>query len=72
VVPLFVPPKIRQLVKQLKQSGFVSRGGKGSHRVFRHPLGLFVVLSGKAGADAKDYQIKQVRSSIESVQNEKK
>ena len=67
-----MPPKIRQLISELKQNGFVSRVGKGSHRIFKHPLGPFVVLSGKIGADAKDYQIKQVRSSIEVVQNEKK
>jgi predicted RNA binding protein YcfA (HicA-like mRNA interferase family) len=32
-----MPPKIRELMADLERSGFVDRGGKGSHRNFTHP-----------------------------------
>jgi predicted RNA binding protein YcfA (HicA-like mRNA interferase family) len=34
-----MPKKIRELIQSLKQAGFVDRGGKGSHRNFKHPAG---------------------------------
>jgi len=61
-----MPRKIRQLVADLEQAGFVlAPGGKGSHRKLRHPLfpGA-VILSGKSGDDAHHYQEKQVRNAI--------
>jgi predicted RNA binding protein YcfA (HicA-like mRNA interferase family) len=61
-----VPRKIRQLVGDLRQAGFLQvPGGKGSHRKFQHPK-LFgsLILSGQDGDDAKRYQEKQVRSAI--------
>ena len=67
-----MPPKIRQLIKELKREGFVAGSGKGSHRVFKHPFGFIVVLSGQTGSDAKPYQIREVRSTIKSVKYEKK
>jgi predicted RNA binding protein YcfA (HicA-like mRNA interferase family) len=61
-----VPRKIRQLVAELEQAGFVLvLGGKGSHRKFRHakfPGSL--ILSGQSGEDAKHYQERQVRNAI--------
>jgi predicted RNA binding protein YcfA (HicA-like mRNA interferase family) len=66
---LVMPRKIRQLVSDLEQAGFIQvSGGKGSHRKFRHPdyVGA-VILSGKAGADAHHYQEKQVRNAIREV-----
>jgi predicted RNA binding protein YcfA (HicA-like mRNA interferase family) len=63
-----VPRKIRQLIADLQQAGFVSRGGKGSHRNFEHlATGTNVTLSGQAGADAKIYQEKDIRAAIEKV-----
>jgi len=61
-----VPRKIRQLVADLEQAGFVLvPGGKGSHRKFRHPKFLgAVILSGQSGDDAHHYQEKQVRNAI--------
>jgi predicted RNA binding protein YcfA (HicA-like mRNA interferase family) len=61
-----MPRKIRQLVSDLTQSGFVlTPGGKGSHRKFRHPrMPGSVVLSGGDGDDAHHYQEKQVRNAI--------
>ena len=32
-----MPPKIRELISDLERSGFIDRGGKGSHRNFVHP-----------------------------------
>ena len=66
-----MPPKVRELVKDLKAAGFheISDGGKGSHRKFSHPeyTGA-VTLSGRAGDDAKPYQEKQVKRAVEEVQ----
>jgi len=65
-----VPRKIRQLVSDLEQAGFVRvAGGKGSHRKFRHPKFTgALILSGHDGDDAKHYQEKQVRNGIREVQ----
>ena len=65
-----MPPKIRQLVKILQKAGFSQRKGKGSHRVYRHPNGTIITLSGQPGQDAKPYQVLQVRDAIEQMQNE--
>ncbi len=66
----FVPPKIRELIKDLESAGFVNRGGKGSHRNFRHSDGVNITISGKLGDDAKHYQIKDVAKAIELVSDE--
>ena len=62
--------KIRQLIKDLKKAGFeqVSGAGKGSNRKFvqdRFPGA--VTLSGKEGADAKQYQEREVKNAIEKI-----
>ena len=61
-----MPRKIRQLVADLEQAGFVLvPGGKGAHRKFRHPkFSGAVLLSGQSGDDAHPYQEKQVRNAI--------
>ena len=59
-----MPRKVRQLISDLEQAGFVNRGGKGSHRNFLHPKGLRVTLSGGAGDDAKHYQERDVRRAL--------
>ena len=59
-----MPKKIRQLIKELEQAGFISRGGKGSHRNFIHPKGVVLTISGKLGDDAKNYQEKEVVKKI--------
>jgi predicted RNA binding protein YcfA (HicA-like mRNA interferase family) len=60
-----MPRKIRQLIHELEQAGFVNRGGKGSHRNFVH-LSVVrpVTLSGQPGDDAKPYQEKAVKAAI--------
>jgi predicted RNA binding protein YcfA (HicA-like mRNA interferase family) len=60
-----MPRKIRELIRDLEQAGFINRGGKGSHRNFEHPSGIRTTLSGKEGDDAKPYQEKEVKKRIE-------
>jgi len=63
-----MPPKIRELVSDLEQAGFVNRGGKGSHRNFVHPkVAKPVTISGNPGDDAKFYQIRAVRRAVEEA-----
>lgn len=61
-----MPKKIRELISQLESAGFANRGGKGSHRNFVHPNVMRpIVISGKAGDDAKRYQERAVEAAIE-------
>ena len=61
-----MPPKIRELVADLKRAGFLDRGGKGSHRNFVHPqVARPVTISGALGDDAKQYQIQAVKLAVE-------
>lgn len=68
-----MPRKVRDLVADLLDHGFVeiAGAGKGSHRKFVHTSYFgAVTLSGKLGDDAKPYQEKQVRKAIEAVDEE--
>jgi len=61
-----VPRKVRDLIRDLKEAGFIDRGGKGSHRNFVHPkVCKSVTLSGHEGEDALHYQERAVRLAIE-------
>ncbi|MFO1430194.1 MAG: type II toxin-antitoxin system HicA family toxin [Candidatus Competibacteraceae bacterium] len=61
-----MPRKIRDLIRELEQAGFVNRGGKGSHRNFIHSkVTKPVVISGQLGDDAQHYQEKAVKVAIE-------
>ena len=60
-----MPRKVRELIRDLEQAGFVFRGGKGSHRNYEHSKGIRVTISGNLGDDAKPYQEKEVRTSME-------
>jgi len=51
----------------LKKAGFVYRGGKGSHRNFKHPRGVRITISGNPGQDAKRYQERDVEKAIREV-----
>jgi predicted RNA binding protein YcfA (HicA-like mRNA interferase family) len=62
-----MPRKIRQLIKELEDAGFVVHGGKGSHRNFLHAKGVALTISGKLGDDAKPYQEKLIRQKIKEV-----
>jgi predicted RNA binding protein YcfA (HicA-like mRNA interferase family) len=63
-----VPRKIRQLIKELEQAGFINRGGKGNHRNFIYPKGFALTVSGNLGDDAKHYQEKEVVIKIKESQ----
>ena len=61
-----MPQKVKELVAELERAGFVNRGGKGSHRNFVHPrVSKPITISGALGEDAKQYQIRAVKRSIE-------
>jgi len=61
-----MPPKIKQLIKELESAGFINRGGKGSHRNFVHQKVVKpVTISGKVGDDALPYQERDVKKAIE-------
>ena len=63
-----MPPKVRELVKNLEKAGFRNRGGKGSHRNFVHPnVSKPVTISGKLGDDAKKYQIRAVENAVQEA-----
>ena len=64
-----MPRKIRELIAELKSAGFIDRGGKGSHRNFKHASGVKITLSGKRGDDAKPYQERDVRKAIEGARS---
>ena len=55
--------KIRQLEKKLSQSGYQKvRNGKGSHRIFKHPITHHTIsLSGKKSDKAQPYQLKLIK-----------
>ena len=61
-----MPRKIRELIWELLQAGFINRGGKGSHRNFTHPkVNKPVVISGQSGDDTQRYQENAVKAAIE-------
>jgi predicted RNA binding protein YcfA (HicA-like mRNA interferase family) len=65
-----LPPKVRNLLEDLKKAGFseVESAGKGSHRKWVHQdFPGAVTISGKLNEDAKQYQIRQVGRAIERV-----
>jgi predicted RNA binding protein YcfA (HicA-like mRNA interferase family) len=67
-----MPPKIRELIRELENAGFRNRGGKGSHRNYQHRTGARITIGGKLGDNAKPYVDKEVRRLIAQVSDEKK
>ncbi|MGH9769377.1 MAG: type II toxin-antitoxin system HicA family toxin [Blastocatellia bacterium] len=63
-----MPRKIRELIKELEEAGFVNRGGKGSHRNYEHPKGVRITISGQLGDDVKPYQEREVKKKIQEGQ----
>ena len=63
-----MPPKIRDLKKQLRKAGFANPPyrGKGSHSLWIDPDDPenVVNLSGHDGNDAKPYQIRDTKEAI--------
>jgi predicted RNA binding protein YcfA (HicA-like mRNA interferase family) len=63
-----VPPKIRNLLEDLRAAGFIDRGGKGSHRNLVHPrVSRPITISGNLKDDAKPYQIKAVKQALDEA-----
>ena len=62
-----MPRKIRQLIADLENAGFINRGGKGSHRNFLHEKGVAITISGKLGDDAKPYQERLIKQKIMEI-----
>lgn len=67
-----MPPKIRELIRNLESAGFRVKSIRGSHRRFVHSSGLRVTVSGNTGKDAKKYQIEDVEWAIAEVSDEEK
>lgn len=63
-----MPRKVRDLLRDLENHGFVNCGRKGSHGNYRHPSGANITVSGKPGDDAKPYQERAVRTAIEEAE----
>ena len=51
-------------MRDLERAGFVNRGGKGSHRNYRHPCGVRITISGGAGDEAKRYQERDTEKAL--------
>jgi predicted RNA binding protein YcfA (HicA-like mRNA interferase family) len=62
-----MPRKIRDLIQDLKKAGFIDRGGKGSHRNFKHPRGANITINGNPGDDARRYQERDLEKAIQKV-----
>ena len=62
-----MPRKIRELIRDLSRAGFADRGGKGSHRNFKHPRGARITISGNPGDDAKPYQERDLAKALEDA-----
>jgi len=61
-----MPRKIKDLIRELQQAGFVNRGGKESHRNFVHPKVIKpVVIADQLSDDAHHYQEKAVKTAVE-------
>lgn len=63
-----MPRKVRDVERDLSKAGFIldTRGGKGSHRKYKHPLvpEETITVSGNSGDDVRAYLEKQVRDTI--------
>ena len=64
-----MPRKVRQLMSDLLRAGFVSRGGKGSHRNFAHVRGVCITISGRPGDGAKPYQERDVARALKLAED---
>ena len=61
-----MPKKLARLLRDLDNAGFVSRGGKGSHRNYEHPCGYRLVVTVHRG-EAKPYQQREIEPAIAAV-----
>jgi predicted RNA binding protein YcfA (HicA-like mRNA interferase family) len=59
-----MPPKVRDLERRLAAAGFERVAARGSHRKWRHPSGVVLIVSGKGGDDARPYQEEAIEQAI--------
>jgi predicted RNA binding protein YcfA (HicA-like mRNA interferase family) len=63
-----MPRKVRQFKKELKDLGFISRSGKGSHQVWKHPLLIErITIARKDGDDVPDYLERDLKDAIKEL-----
>jgi predicted RNA binding protein YcfA (HicA-like mRNA interferase family) len=58
-----MPKRVMALLAPLTRAGFVSRGGKGSHRNYEHPCGHRLTVTVHKGG-AKPYQQRDIEEAI--------
>ncbi|MGH7996550.1 MAG: type II toxin-antitoxin system HicA family toxin [Opitutaceae bacterium] len=58
-----MPKKLRRLLQDLANAGYVDRGGGGSHRNYEHPCGTRLTVSVYSG-EAKKYQQNDIEVAI--------
>jgi predicted RNA binding protein YcfA (HicA-like mRNA interferase family) len=67
-----MPRKVRQFKKELKDLGYDSRPGKGSHEVWSHPLLVkTIVIADKDGADVQGYLEKQLQEALKLLKEKR-
>ena len=61
-----MPRKIRELRADLRRAGWDVIRQSGSHQIWKHPLvpGVEVNVAGHDGADAREYQERDVREAV--------
>ena len=67
-----MPPKIKELVRDLEMAGFVNRGGKGSHRNYEHPNGSRITILGNSQMMLNPIKFARQRKRLWSQNNERK
>ncbi len=66
-----MPRKVREFKKELKDLGYNSRPGKGSHQVWTHPLfAKTIVIADKDGADVQGYLEKQLQKALKLLKEQ--
>jgi predicted RNA binding protein YcfA (HicA-like mRNA interferase family) len=67
-----MPRKVRQFKKELKDLGYNSRPGKGSHQVWTHPLlAKTIVIADKDGDDVQGYLEKQLQQALKLLKEQR-
>ncbi len=64
-----MPRKVRDFKNELISLGFAQRGGKGSHKNWRHPqLPLLITIAFKDGDDTPLYLEKLLKKAIQALE----
>ena len=70
-VILLMPRKLRQLRAALRRAGWTIVRQAGSHQIWKHALlpGQEVNVAGQDGADAHNYQERDVREAVRRAED---